>query len=218
MKYDLHIHTYNSACSVLRSETILKVAKKVGLDGIAITDHDTIKGGVGVSKANKDRDFDVIPGIEVYTDRGHVLGFYVNEEIRSREFFGVVDEIKKQGGIVVIAHPFRLMPMLRSKFKGVDVKKYLDAVECYNGRTSYLANKQSNKFADKLSLAKIGGSDAHFSFEIGKAITVFEGDLRSAIKNGKTRAELGDKMIGNTLTGLTGSTLSFFYKRLFRRR
>ena len=78
MKYDLHIHTHHSACSILKPKTILKIAKKVGLDGIAVADHNTIKGGQEVSKANKDKNFEVIPGIEVSTDRGHVLGLYVN--------------------------------------------------------------------------------------------------------------------------------------------
>ena len=83
MKYDLHIHTYNSACSILKPNTILKIAKRVGLDGIAVADHNTIKGGLEVSKANKDKNFEVIPSIEVNTDRGHVLGLYVNKEIKS---------------------------------------------------------------------------------------------------------------------------------------
>ena len=97
MRYDLHVHTYHSACSVLMPETILKIAKKAGLDGIAVADHNTIKGGVEVSKANKDRDFEVIPGIEVNTDRGHVLGLYVNREIKSPVSF-VIPRLKRSRG------------------------------------------------------------------------------------------------------------------------
>ena len=211
MRYDLHIHTHNSACSVLRPETILKIAKRVKLDGIAVVDHNTIKGGQEVKKANKDSDFEVIPSIEVSTDRGHVVGLYVNEEIKSRNFFDVSDAIKKQGGLVVIAHPFRWVPKLRSKLKGVDVKKCLDGMECYNARTSYFGNRSATKFAEKFNLAKTGGSDAHFSFEIGRCVTVFDGDLRKAIKNRKTNLE------GSNVLGILGSTLSFVNKRVFRR-
>jgi len=211
MRYDLHVHTHNSACSVLKPEALLKIAKRVKLDGIAIADHNTIKGGVEVSKANKDKDFEVIPGIEVSTDRGHVLGLYINEEIKSRNFFDVSDAIKKQGGIVIIAHPFRLIPKLRSKLKGVDVKKYLDAMECYNARTSYFGNKNAIKFAEKFNLAKTGGSDAHFSFEIGRCVTLFDGDLRKAIRQRKT------KIAGSNVLGIFGSTFSFVNKRVFRR-
>jgi predicted metal-dependent phosphoesterase TrpH len=211
MRYDLHVHTHNSACSVLRPETILKIAKMVKLDGIAVVDHNSIKGGQEVKKANKDPDFEVIPSIEVSTDRGHVVGLYVNEEIKSRNFFDVSDAIKKQGGIVIIAHPFRMIPKLRSKLKGVNVKKYLDGMECYNARTSYFGNRSSIRFAEKFDLAKTGGSDAHFSFEIGRCVTVFDGNLRKAIRERKTNVE------GSNVLGILGSTLSFVNKRVFRR-
>jgi len=211
MRYDLHVHTHNSACSILKPHTILKVAKKIGLDGIAVCDHNTIRGGIEVSKANKDKDFEVIRGVEVNTDRGHVLGLHVNKEIRAKDFFKVVDNIKKQGGIVIIAHPFRLLPKLRSNLKGVDVKKYLDAVECYNARTSYFGNRGALKFADKFNLAKTGGSDAHFSFEIGRCTTLFDGDLVDAIKKRKT------KVTGSNITGIVGSTFSFINKEVLRR-
>ena len=210
MKYDLHIHTHYSACSILGPKTILKVAKRVKLDGIAVVDHNSIKGGVEVKKANKNKDFEVIPSIEVSTDRGHVVGMYVNENIKSREFFSVTEEIKKQGGIVVLAHPFRMMPYLRSKVKGVDIRKYLDAVECYNARTSYFGNKGAVRLAEDFGLAKTGGSDAHFSFEIGRSYTLFDGDLRNAIKKRRTKAA------GSNVTGLAGSTFSFFKKHILR--
>lgn len=210
MRYDLHIHTYNSPCSILRPKTILKISKKIGLDGIAVADHNTIKGGIEVSKANKDRNFEVIPGIEVSTDKGHILGLYVNKEIKSEEFFTVADEIKKQGGIVILAHPFRLLPHLRSKIKEINIKKYLDAIECYNARTSYFGNRSAIKFAEKFNLTKTAGSDAHFSFEIGRCITIFDGDLRDAIRKKKT------KVAGSNVTGLLGSTFSFLKKNVFR--
>ena len=211
MKYDLHIHTHNSACSILKPRTILKIAKKVGLDGIAVTDHNTIKGGIEVFKENKDKDFEVIPGIEVNTNKGHVLGLYINKEISSKEFLNVLDEIKKQGGIAIIAHPFRLMPHLRSNLKGIKPKKYLDAVECYNARTSYFGNKSAMKFAEKFNLAKTAGSDAHFSFEIGRCTTLFDGDLTDAIKKRRTKVQ------GSNITGLLGSILSGLNKHLLRR-
>lgn len=210
MKYDLHIHTRNSVCSILRPNVILKIARKAGLDGIAVADHNTIKGGIEVSRANNDRDFEVIPGVEISTDKGHVLGLYVNEEIKSRGFFDVCGEIRKQGGIVILAHPFRLFPHLRSKIKGVDISKYLDAVECYNARTSYFGNRSAVRLAERFDLAKTGGSDAHFSFELGRSVTIFDGNLRDAIRKRKTR------VAGSNVTGLLGSTFSFFKKYVLR--
>jgi len=210
MKYDLHVHTHYSACSILKPKTLLKAAKKAKLDGMAVVDHNSIRGGIEVKKENKDKDFEVIPSTEISTDRGHVMGLYVNEEIRSREFFSVTEEIKKQGGIVILAHPFRMIPYLRSRVKGIDITKYLDAVECYNARTSYFGNRGAGKLAEGFNLARTGGSDAHFSFEVGRSFTLFDGDLRNAIKRRETKEG------GSNITGLAGSTFSFFKKHLLR--
>jgi len=206
MKYDLHIHTNNSICSVLKPKTILKIAKRVGLDGIAVADHNSIKGGIKVAKLNKDKDFEVVPAIEINTNRGHVLGLYVNKDIRSRDFFTVSDKIREQGGLVVLAHPFRFLPKLRSKTDGMHASKYLDAIECYNGRVSYFGNRSAIRFSERSGLAKTGGSDSHFSFEIGRCKTIFEGSLIKAIKQKKTRVE------GNNITGMFGSALSGLLK------
>ena len=73
MRYDLHMHTYRSKCSNLRPDVILKLAKKKGLDGIAITDHHEIRGALEVKKLNKDKDFEVIVGEEISTNYGDVL-------------------------------------------------------------------------------------------------------------------------------------------------
>ncbi|MBW2988731.1 PHP domain-containing protein [Candidatus Woesearchaeota archaeon] len=210
MKYDLHIHTHHSICSILRPNTILKMAKRAGLDGIAVVDHNSVKGGIDVSKANKDKDLEVIPSTEISTDRGHVIGIYVNKEIMSREFFAVCDEIKKQNGIAILAHPFRLFPHLRSKIKKIDISKCLDGIECHNGRTSYFSNRSATRLAKRFNLAETGGSDAHFSFEVGRSFTLFEGDLRDAIRKRETVAG------GSNVTGIAGSTFSFFKKHVFR--
>ena len=65
MKYDLHIHTNYSKCSNLKPREILKMAKKRGLDGIAVADHDTMKGGIAVFKENKNKNLEVIKGEEI---------------------------------------------------------------------------------------------------------------------------------------------------------
>ncbi|MCG8571012.1 MAG: PHP domain-containing protein [Spirochaetes bacterium] len=108
MKYDLHTHTMYSRCSNLKPEVLLKLAKKFNLNGIAITDHYTIKGALAVSKLNKDKDFEVIVGSEIDTPQGSILAYYINKEIKSRNILEILDEIRTQGGLAAIAHPFRL--------------------------------------------------------------------------------------------------------------
>ncbi len=203
MKYDLHVHTNYSPCASLKPEVLLKIAKKkVGLDGIAITDHNTIKGAIKVSKLNKDKDFEVIVGSEVYTNRGHLLGLYLTEDVKEWDFFSAVEKIHRQGGIAIIAHPFDIFPRLRFKKNGVDLG-LLDAVECNNGRLFYFTNKKALRFAEENKMAKVAGSDAHFSFELGRAYTVFDGELRDAIKRRKTTIK------SNHFFGSVGKLLSF---------
>lgn len=190
MKYDLHTHTIYSKCSNLKPELLLKIAKKLNFNGIAVTDHNTIKGSLAVSKLNKDKDFEVILGSEIDTSQGSILAYYINKEIKSRNLFEVLDEIKKQDGLAAIAHPFRLSLHKEHRFRYPieKIKNKIDAIEAFNARNLPGNNRKAIKVANKLKIPKIAGSDTHFAFEFGKACTLFEDNynLREAIKKNKT--------------------------------
>jgi len=210
LKYDLHNHTKYSPCSNLDPKILLKAAKKNGMNGIAITDHNTIKGAVKAKKLNKDKDFEVIVGSEIRTNYGDVLCYYVNKGIKSREFFSVIDEVKKQNGLVVIPHPFRTSSNPKHSF-GYSIEKIknkIDGIECFNARMMPGNNEKAQKIAKKLKVAGTGGSDAHFNFEIAKAYTIFDGDLRKALKQKKTKYE------GTIMYGPFGGLLSFLKTRI----
>ena len=205
-KYDLHVHSYYSKCSNLKPLTILKTAKELGLDGIAITDHDTFKGAQLISKLNKDKDFEVIKGIELSTDKSHLLAIYMEEEIKTDNFFEALDKIKEQDGIAVIAHPFScLRGCLRADITKIKNKANL---ETYNGRAFGFENKKAELLAKKYSIPQTAGSDAHFKFEIGRGVTLFEDDLKSALKKRKTATS------GRHALNLLGPALSFINKRI----
>lgn len=158
---DLHIHSKYSFDSLLSPKTVLKVAKNKGLTGIAVTDHNTIRGGLEVRRINKDRDFVVIVGSEIQTEIGDIIGLYLNDEIRSRVSIEVIEEIKNQGGIVVLPHPFR----------GHRLNQYViehsDAIEVFNGRSTTEENTKALELAKKYNKPFTAGSDAHFASEIG---------------------------------------------------
>jgi len=186
-KYDLHIHTHHSSCSRIKPNKLLKIAKKRGLNGIAITNHNTIKGGEEVKKLNKDKNFEVIIGAEIKTDKGEILGLYLKNEIQSRKAEKVIDEIHKQGGIAIAAHPFT-WGLLRTqcKFGRKELKK-IDGFETFNARNMFRwENELAVEFAQKHDLAQTAGSDSHYYYEIGKAFTLFKGSLRDAIKKRNT--------------------------------
>ena len=181
MKYDLHIHSKYSSDGILEPEKIVKIATKRGLDGIAVTDHNTIKGGLKAKKYETD-DFKVIVGSEISTERGEIIGLFLEEEIKSKDVQEVISEIKEQNGIIIIPHPFD--GLRHSAFHPAEEDaKLIDCIEGFNSRCVYQKyNKESVEFAMKHSLTITAGSDAHFANEIGNAgiITGTE-DIRDAL-------------------------------------
>lgn len=161
MILELHVHSKFSYDSLLAPERIVKVAKIKGLNGIAVTDHNTIEGGMRAQAANRDDDFAVIVGSEVKTDAGDLIGLFLNEEIKSRDCLLAIDEIRGQGGIVVLPHPFR-----GHKLRD-EIISAVDAIEVFNSRTQMAENKWAKELAKKYGKTPVAGSDAHFSREIG---------------------------------------------------
>lgn len=175
---DLHVHTKYSRDSRNEPALILERAKNLGLDGIAVTDHGTIRGALETKKLNRDRDFSIIVGCEIKTDRGEIGAYNISEEIKSRELNAAIDEIKSQGGLVWVPHPFDVMR------KGVirkdalsEITKRIDLIEGFNARTFGLFNKKAQAFAMENKIPMVAGSDAHMPWEIGKGTTEFR-DLK----------------------------------------
>lgn len=181
MKYDLHVHSEHSLDGVLDVKMIIETGIRRGLDGIAITDHNTIKGGLEAKKYETEG-FKVIVGSEVMTERGEITGLFLSKEIKSRDVEGVISEIKEQGGIIIIPHPFDRLR--RSAFHPTEKDaKSIDAVEVLNSRCVFQKdNGKALDFAKRHNLAFVAGSDAHFLSEIGNAGIITESeDVREAI-------------------------------------
>lgn len=170
MNIDLHTHSMYSSDSGLRPETLIKIARKKHLDGIAVTDHNTIKGGIRTRSIAPD-DFLVIPGTEIRTEKGEIIGLFVEEEITAGIFEEVRERIVDQGGIVVLPHPYR-----NNSRDPADLVNTVDALEVMNARTSPSLNEKALLLAEKFQKPKVGGSDAHTIFEIGRAYTYIPGD------------------------------------------
>lgn len=184
MKFDLHIHSKYSYDSFLSPETIIRIAKKKGLNGVAVTDHGTIKGGIEALKINKDKDFQVIVGSEIKTEYGDVIGMFLNEEIKSQIFMQVVEEIGDQDGLIVLAHPFR-----KNITFPIDLLKYLDLIEGFNARSPKGLNEKAKDLARSYGMAMTAGSDAHLGFEIRGGRTIVNKEVRGALGEGETKIE-----------------------------
>ncbi|MFO8020292.1 MAG: PHP domain-containing protein [Promethearchaeia archaeon] len=177
LKIDLHLHTTFSGDSLITPKELVKYAKREGLDGVAITDHNTMKGCKSVEEAAKKDDLIVIPGVEFETQIGEVIGLFIEKEIEfpMDDFFAVVRRIKQYGGIIVIPHPFDFLRDNHLKMdlltEGV-IERYIDGVEVLNARIILRrCVKKAATFCEDHSLFELGGSDAHTPKEIGQAYT-----------------------------------------------
>jgi|TARA_B110000263_G_scaffold246542_1_gene257732 predicted metal-dependent phosphoesterase TrpH len=209
MLIDIHTHTYPvSDDSLLDPEELVSQAKKVGLDGVCITDHDGFWDPKDIKKLSLKTDFLVIPGCEVTTEDGHLLVYGLKEYIfgmHKSDF--VKDLVEEQGGAIVIAHPYRRVyrePTSENNFsydqmieKGLrnNALKLSDAVEINNGRGTKKENQFSADLAKKLNMPGTGASDAHKISDIGTYATRFydqindELDLIEALKKGRFQSE-----------------------------
>lgn len=183
MKFDLHVHSKYSYDSNLSPEKIIKSAKKKGLNGVAITDHNTILGGIETSKINKDKDFHVIVGEEIKTEYGDIVALFIREEIKARNFEDVLEEIKSQEGLSVLAHPFR-------HFKSPEkIINKLDLVEGFNARSKAEDNLKAIEIAKRYNKALCAGSDVHFSFELGMGRTIANEEIEESLRKGDCEIE-----------------------------
>jgi predicted metal-dependent phosphoesterase TrpH len=178
MKMDLHIHSKYSYDSFTSPLKILKTAKKKGLDAISITDHDAMKIDY---KQFRNADVIIIPGMEIKTDMGDIIGLFLTEKIQNNDFLSVIDEIRNQEGVVVLPHPYR------RDCDPASLISYVDLVEVLNARSRDCENKCALKLSEKFSKKIVSGSDAHNFMEIGNVITEIPGyyenteDLRKCI-------------------------------------
>jgi len=177
LKLDLHIHTIYSGDSLISPNYAVKYAKMKGLDGFAITDHNTLKASEKLKKLNHENELIIIPGMEIKTNIGEVIGLFINEEIHTqdKDFFTIVEKIKENNGLVVIPHPFDFLRDNRLKLDLLSediIKKYIDGIEIINSRIIFKrCIEKARKFNIIYQLFETGGSDAHTTEEIGNAYT-----------------------------------------------
>lgn len=192
MKVDTHIHTNYSKDGMSGIKDIVLAARKKGMDAIAITDHNSIEGWEEAKRISQELNFPIILGDEINSKQGDIIGLFLKEKIqgKKKEAKFVMEEIKKQGGLVIIPHPFH-GPL---SFKG-DLTNYLDlidGIEVINGRRPFKdPDKKALEFAKKHNLAMTGGTDAHCAQAVGDAYTKCEAnnleEFKRAIVNKKTK-------------------------------
>jgi len=194
---ELHAHSslsYDGRDSV---ELLLEQAAAVGLDAIAITDHDEIDASLAAVDLAPSYDLVAIPGMEVTSRAGHVLALGVERAIEpGLSFEETIERIHDQDAIAVVPHPFQES---RSGVLAHISKEELlaaDAIEIYNSRLlTGRSNRQAERFARRNNVPVTAGSDAHISEMVGQAVTRLDAEddgvpaILEAIREGHTTVE-----------------------------
>jgi glycosyltransferase involved in cell wall biosynthesis len=165
---DLHMHTDHSYDCATPVEVLLAEARARGLGAIAVTDHNEISGALEARA--KAIGVKVIVGEEVKTkEQGEVIGLFIEEKIpRGMTLQETIDEIKRQGGIVYVPHPFDRMHSVPDYEHLLAVIDDVDAIEVFNPRIAISEfNEEAVRFAAKYRIPGGAGSDAHVPQGLG---------------------------------------------------
>ena len=188
MIIDLHTHTLvGSDDSYIDIDELAERAKKSGLDGVCITDHEWFWKQSTIDRFCRELDFLILPGVEMNTEDGHFLVFGLDRYVfgMHRTIF-LKKELDKVGGVMILAHPYR-----RNMYYGEEVedsvKRYskrsffelVDIIETNNGRATEKQSRFSQLLSQRLNLKGTGGSDAHQLTDIPSCATFFERDISS---------------------------------------
>jgi hypothetical protein len=167
---DLHMHTDHSSDCATPVEVLLATARDQGLGAIAVTDHNEISGALEAAEKAADYGVKVIVGEEVKTARqGEVIGLFLRERIpRGMSLAETVAEIRRQGGVVYVPHPFDRMHAVPDYEHLLGVVEDIDAIEVYNPRVAIASfNEEAARFAAKYRIPAGAGSDAHVAPGLG---------------------------------------------------
>ncbi len=177
-RLDLHVHTGFSDDGQGSPKEVVSTLKSRGLDGVAITDHNTLEGALKAKKFGS-RDFVVLTGVEISSSDGHVLAL----DVDSLPAVGVsveetVESILDLGGFPIIPHVFRNMSgVYRDGLERVNSKCF--CMEVFNAASMPQSNLKMMRLADELGLGGTGGSDAHMPQYAGLGYTEVDCDVLS---------------------------------------
>ncbi len=176
LKSDLHCHTVYSPDSCNRLNWVVRRCKRAGITCLAVTDHDEIQGAFELQKIAP---FSVIPGEEVDTGQGEIIGLFLRQRIRPMQ--GIKDtigEIRSQGGLVYLPHPLSLcrnQPLDVGVIQGF--LSQVDIVEVFNSRNLHESTDHA-WLAEWIRRGRVvisAGSDAHAPHELGNVLIEMDG-------------------------------------------
>lgn len=197
---DLHCHTYRSGDCLMRPERLLAVARRRGIDRLAVTDHNNLEGALEAHSMDPDR---IIVGEEIWTTQGELLGYYLTEPVPAKlSPMETIERLRAQGAVISVSHP--LDPMRGGAWDEAELREilpYVDAVEVFNARGFIrAANRRAAELAREFGLPGTAGSDSHAYLEVGRtrlrlpAFTDAEG-MRAALQEAEVLGRLSSPFV-----------------------
>ncbi len=212
MKCDLHIHTSYSYDSNSPPKEVVKAAIAKGIDCLAVCDHGEIKGAAEVQQFASNLPILIIPGIEIKSKEGDILGLNIKKVIpNGLSAKETIQKIKEADGMAIIPHPFGWFCRFKGNLK--EISKEIDGIEVLNASAFGPGNKKALAFAEKFNLPFTAGSDAHNLNLVGRAYLEVPGEnlsieeILKQIKNknvkiGGSEANFFEKIIDHSKRGL----------------
>lgn len=202
---DLHIHSIFSHDGTATVPTILRRAKQVGLDIIAITDHDVIRGSLLAAELAPQYGIQVITGVEITTAAGDLLALNIRKLIPAGlPLMETIMRVGEQGGFCIAPHPISTAYSMhslgayaiRQVLRDHDAARILIGIETYNAMVfDRSCNDDAKILAERSDIAQTGSSDAHVVEAVGLGATIFPGDtisqLIAALWTGTTQVKKG---------------------------
>ena len=169
---DLHMHTEHSHDCAVPVDALLDYAEAQGLGAIAITDHNVFGGALEAVERARRRQLVVIPGEEVKTESGEVIGLFLEREIpRGMSMGETIAAIREQNGVVYLPHPFDRLHTIATAGTLHRHLAEIDVFEVYNARLLFEGfNDEALRFARKYNLTMGAGSDAHVLQGVGTGL------------------------------------------------
>jgi predicted metal-dependent phosphoesterase TrpH len=170
VRVELHLHTYASMDSLVQPQKLLEHCARIGIDRVAITDHNSIDGALAAKALAPDR---VIVGEEIETTQGELLGYFMNEWVPGGlEPMEAIERLRAQGAVISVSHPFEQTRGPKWTYDQLlTIAPHVDAIETFNARCfTNQPNEEASAFAQEHGIQGTVGSDAHSLFEVGRAI------------------------------------------------
>ncbi len=175
---DLHCHTSASFDCLSSPEAQVRAAATRGLTHLAITDHDRIDGALRARDAAPDG-LTVLIGEEIKTADGDLVAVFLERAVApGRPARETIEEVRAQGGLVGIPHPFDTFRGSMLKDPRLEaIGSLVDWIEAHNARVvGGSGNERAAEFARELGLPGVAVSDAHSTLEVGVAYITVDAD------------------------------------------